>query len=310
MSLLHGKPPFEIITSTKNRVSFLYLEYGAVLREENSIIFRKSGMDFDLPAANLSALLLGIGTTISQPAALEISRWGCNVSFVNGGGLGVHSSFLSTSSRNSRLLSKQAEIVSSQRKRRQSARLMYELRWNEEIPENLSISEMMRLEGSRVKALYRQESKRTGVSFERRVQQVDFDSNDLVNQMLTSGNAVMYGLCAAVITSIGLSTGLGVIHHGNANAFVFDIADLYKEEVIIPLAFDLASQGVLPNEMRARLREKLTGVRMMPRIVDDIYHVLSFDDTATETGTEEDSPSLLWNGSEQVDSGGNNLWQE
>ncbi len=63
----------------------------------------------------------------------------------------------------------------------------------------------------------------------------DFSSGDAVNQALSAGHACLYGLAHAVITALGCSAGLGFMHVGHECSFVYDIADLYKAEVTIPL---------------------------------------------------------------------------
>jgi CRISPR-associated protein Cas1 len=47
----------------------------------------------------------------------------------------------------------------------------------------------------------------------------------------------------AVIVALGLAPGLGFVHAGHALSFVFDIADLYKAEISIPIAFDIAAES-------------------------------------------------------------------
>jgi len=253
-NFLYGKPPYEIISSSKHKVSFLFLEYGAVIREGNALVFRQNGIDYDLPVATLSAILLGIGTSITQPAMLEISRWGCAVSFVSPGMTGLHSSYLGTSASHSRFLYKQAQIVSSPKIRLEYARKMYAQRWGEDkVPKSYSLQKLMLLEGRRVKALYAEQAKKFDIQFTRK-QQVDFSSDDVVNQNLTMMNHLLYGVINAVVVSIGLSPGLGVIHHGNASAFIFDVADLYKEEYIIPLSFQFAAEGASQEEVRSTFR--------------------------------------------------------
>ena len=48
--------------------------------------------------------------------------------------------------------------------------------------------------------------------------------------------------------ALGLSPGLGFIHVGHDCSFVYDIADLYKSEVVIPVAFQVASEE--PEDLR------------------------------------------------------------
>lgn len=304
--LLYGKPSPELVVSRKHRISFAYVEYARVLREENSVVARNAAQDIDLPIANLNALLLGTGTSITTEAVAEISRWGCNISFVAGGGLGISGSHQSSSSRTARLIVKQAEIVSSPKKRLAAARNIYSLRWGAaHVPEDVTIKQLMQLEGSRMRSLYKSQSERTGVDFHFRKQQVDFLGDDKINQMITAGNQVMYGLVGAVIVSLGLSPALGVIHHGHANSFVFDIADLYKESLIIPLAFDMAKQGADHGELRKYLRAGFKGLKIVPSIIDNIYASLGLSEDPALT--EQDGESLLWAGDETINNRGNNL---
>lgn len=72
-----------------------------------------------------------------------------------------------------------------------------------------------------------------------RISADDFEDGDMVNQALSAGNVCLYGLAHAVIFALGCSPGLGFIHVGHENSFVYDIADLYKVEIIVPLALNL-----------------------------------------------------------------------
>lgn len=285
--ILRGRPPFELLTAVKNRISFLYLEYGMVVREQNSLVFRRNGYDYDIPAASLASLFLGTGTSITQPAVAEIARWNCNIIFVSAGVLGHHASFLSGSPRNSRNLAQQAALVSDRARRKEAARLLFEKRWGE--PVTGSIRELQLSEGRRVKKLYREYAKRYGVVFDRRVSQLDFDAGHTVNHLLTAGNHLIYGIATAVITALGLSPGLGIIHSGNIRAFSFDIADLYKDKYVTPTAFKLAAQDGAAEDMRREFREREVAEKLIPAMVDDIYEVLGL----TEDTEDE---STLWQG--------------
>ena len=56
-------------------------------------------------------------------------------------------------------------------------------------------------------------------------------------------HACLYGLAHAVIVALGCALGLGFVHVGHECSFVYDIADLYKAEVTIPIAFEVAAQA-------------------------------------------------------------------
>ncbi|MEJ7689327.1 MAG: CRISPR-associated endonuclease Cas1 [Nocardioidaceae bacterium] len=60
---------------------------------------------------------------------------------------------------------------------------------------------------------------------------------DTVNEALNYANTALYGVVQGIIGALGMSPGLGIVHEGNPRAFVLDIADLYKTDVTIPLAF-------------------------------------------------------------------------
>src|SRR5699024_10277874 len=89
-------------------------------------------------------------------------------------------------------------------------------------------------EGARVRRIYRAESERTGVAWERRdYDPADFAGSDSINQALSAAHASLYGIVHAVIVGLGCAPGLGFIHTGHDRAFVYDVADLYKAEVTI-----------------------------------------------------------------------------
>lgn len=65
-------------------------------------------------------------------------------------------------------------------------------------------------------------------------------------------HACLYGLAHAVIVALGCAPGLGFVHVGHECSFVYDIADLYKAEVTIPIAFEVAAQA--PEDLPAVVR--------------------------------------------------------
>jgi CRISP-associated protein Cas1 len=104
----------------------------------------------------------------------------------------------------------------------------------------------------------------------------DFTSGDPINQAVTAAAQCMYGIAHAVVTSLGCSPALGFVHSGHELSFVLDIADLYKTEIGIPLAFDVAAeddQDVGPRTRRA-LRDRINETSLLDRCVDDIKRLL------------------------------------
>jgi CRISPR-associated protein Cas1 len=181
-------------------------------------------------------------------------------------------------SRGTKLLMRQAYMVTRTSERLAVARRMYEMRFPDEATTGLTMQQLRGREGARVRKIYRQEADRTGVPWTRR-EYKHGDPNaagDDVNRLLSMANSVLYGICHAVITGIGASPALGFVHTGSAVSFVLDIADLYKADYTIPLAFDLAAANLkTERDARIGLRERAVEGKLMPRIVHDIKVLLA-----------------------------------
>lgn len=148
-------------------------------------------------------------------------------------------------------------------------------------------------EGARFRKLYQDHARRTGVSWDGRAYKAGdaFAAGDDLNRLLSAANAALYGICHAVIVGLGASPGLGFVHTGSALSFVLDIADLYKAEYTIPLAFDLTAQGLTEErDARIGLRDRIAATKLLSRIVQDVKALL------TPEGTDFDTPetSKLW----------------
>ena len=89
-------------------------------------------------------------------------------------------------------------------------------------------------------------------------------------------HACLYGLAHAVIVALGCAPELGFVHVGHECSFVYDIADLYKAEVTIPIAFEVAAQAPedLPAVVRRRVRDAMVEHHILERTVHDIRWLL------------------------------------
>lgn len=191
------------------------------------------------------------------------------------------------------MLIRQAELVSNHRKHLDVVRKMYQLRFPEEDVSHLTMQQLRGREGSRVRNVYRKASKETGVPWSGRLYRPeDFASGDPVNQALSAAHACLYGLAHAVIVALGCAPGLGFVHVGHECSFVYDIADLYKAEVTIPIAFEVAAQAPedLPAVVRRRVRDAMVEHHILERMVHDIRWLLLTE----EEQTEEPDVVYLW----------------
>lgn len=112
----------------------------------------------------------------------------------------------------------------------------------------------------------------------------DFAGGDPVNQALSAGHACLYGLAHAVIAALGCSPGLGFVHVGHENSFVYDIADLYKADITIPIAFEIAAENPedIGGETRRRVRDAMVQAHLLERMVTDISRLMQKDGESAE----------------------------
>jgi len=123
-------------------------------------------------------------------------------------------------------------------------------------------------------------------------------------QALSAANTALYGIVHAVIVSLGCAPGLGFVHTGHERSFVYDIADLYKAELTIPIAFEIAGSGTddIGPAARRAVRDRVFSGRLLERCVTDVQHLLLGDAAAAEMF--EADVVWLWDGADRVVAGG------
>jgi CRISPR-associated protein Cas1 len=239
-----------------------------------------------------SVLLLGPGTRITHKAVELIGDSGMTILWVGEKGVRFYAYGRSLTMR-TRLLLKQAKLVSNQRYHAEVVRKMYQLRFPDEDVTGLTVQQLRGKEGSRVRAIYRKAAKEWNIPWNGREYDPDhFESGTAVNQALSAGHACLYGLAHSVIVALGYSPGLGFVHVGHENSFVYDVADLYKADTTIPLAFEVASETTddLPGTVRRRTRDLLYEKHILERMVKDIQYLLNDSDDEDP----EEASLYLW----------------
>lgn len=314
MKPVPGAPPPSLgeLTRAQDRISFVYLERCVVHRESNAITATDDRGTVHLPAASLGVLMLGPGTRVTHQAMVLMAESGSTVVWVGEQGVRYYAHGRSLS-QSSRLLEAQARLVTNQKSRLQVARAMYALRFPDETHDvgSLSMNQLRGREGARVKRVYRAHSDRTGVAWARRNYSVDdFGSGDVVNQALSAANTSLYGVVHAVIVALGCSPGLGFVHSGHERSFVYDMADLYKAEITIPAAFDVAADPDLhddiPGAARRAVRDRLRDGRLLVRCVADLRRLLLPDEDPADDAIWSSNVVSIWDGAERSVAGGTN----
>jgi len=302
------RPDLQALPQVKDRMTFLYLEHCTLERQDGAIMVTDENGVVHIPAAAISVLLLGPGTRVTHRAMELMGDTGVGAVWVGEHGVRYYAHGRPLTTR-ANLLIRQAELVSNTRKHLDVVRKMYQLRFPDENVAHLTMQQLRGREGSRVRNVYRAYAKETGVAWSGRVYNPDdFSSGDAVNQALSAGHACLYGLAHAVIVALGCAPGLGFIHVGHERSFVYDIADLYKSEITIPIAFQTAAEAPedLPAIVRRRVRDAMVSARILERMVHDIRWLLS----PAEESMELEEAIYLWDNQRGVVSNGINYFRE
>lgn len=270
-----------------DRVSFIYVERAKVSRLDSAITVSDYRGVVNIPCSIIGVLMLGPGTEISHRAMEILGDVGTSVIWVGERGV-RHYAHGRSLAHSTRLLERQAKFVSNTRTRLDVARKMYSMRFGNEDVSKLTMQQLRGREGARIRRAYREQSRKYEVEWDGRDYNVDdFEDSNIVNQALSAANVSLYGVCHSIIVALGMSPGLGFVHTGHDKSFVYDIADLYKAELTIPIAFELAAEAKDDDDIgrlaRQRLRDKMVDGKIMQRIVQDLQYLMDVPEEETMT---------------------------
>lgn len=288
-----------LLPKIRDSLSSLYVEHARIDRHEKSIaVWDANGM-VPVPAATLSVLMLGPGSTITHAAVQTLADNNCLVVWCGEENVRFYA-YGTGGTRSAQPLLLQARLASDEVTRLEVVRRMYQMRFSETTEGVMTVEALRGLEGVRVRETYARMSRETGVPWTgRNYDRASWATADPVNRALSCANSCLYGLCHAAILATGYSAGIGFIHWGKQLSFVYDIADLYKVDVTIPVAFEAAKENPpqLERAVRLRCRDKFRETKLLQRIVPDIQKALNvkpelLDDFAPDT--DPALPTDLW----------------
>lgn len=265
-----------------DRVTFIYVEHAKINRIDGAVTVAESRGIVRIPAAMIGILLLGPGTNISHRAMELLGESGTSIAWVGEHGI-RHYAHGRSLSHTSRFLELQAKLVSNTRTRLQVARKMYQMRFPDEDVTSLTMQQLRAKEGARIRKLYRKMSDEYKIQWDGRTYDPDnYEGGDAVNQALSVANVALYGLVYSAIAALGMAAGLGFIHTGHDLSFVYDIADLYKAELTIPIAFQVASENESGKDIgriaRLKVRDAFVDGKVLARIIHDVQTLVGVED--------------------------------
>jgi CRISPR-associated protein Cas1 len=290
----------------KERTSMVWLECGNVEVQDGALVLLdKDGVRTHIPVGGLACLFLEPGTRITHEAVVLAAEVGCLIQWVGEGGVRLYSAGQPGGARSDRLLY-QAKLALDDDLRIKVVRAMYRFRFQEEPPARRSIEQLRGIEGVRVRTMYKLIAQQYGIRWERRDYDPEkFDSGDPINRCLSVANHCLYGLCEAAILAAGYAPAIGFLHTGKPLSFVYDIADLFKFETSVRIAFKVASGHAkdLIRETRVYCRNSFRKHKLLARIIPTIEEILAAGGIALPEAHPEAMPIAIPNKEQTGDAG-------
>jgi len=268
------------LAKLRDSLSHVYVEHAILEQDGMSIIAIDAEGRMPIPIAALTTLLIGPGCSITHAAVKALADNGCMAIWC-GEGLGRFYASGIGETRSARNLMRQATLWADRDAHLGVVRRMYVRRFNTRVSEDLTLQQVRGMEGIRVREAYREASEKYGVEWKGRNYSFNsWQDSDPINRALSVANACLYGLCHAGLVSLGFSPGLGFVHSGKQLSFVYDIADLYKVEMTIPIAFQTVSEITdnMERTVRTRCQEHFHEKRLLDRMPDDLAWIFDVDD--------------------------------
>ena len=281
----------------KERAALVFVERARLdVKDGAFVAIQADGTRVHLPVGGVACLMLEPGAQISHAAVSLAARTGTLVVWIGDAGACLYAAGQPGGARADKLLW-QASLALDPAARLRVVREMYRRRFGEPAPDQRSVEQLRGIEGARVRRAYALLSEKYGVNWRRRSYAPnDWASSDLPNRCLSSATACLHGLAEAAVLAAGYAPAIGFLHTGKPRSFVYDIADLWKTETVVPEAFRIAAQAQqgkldMPAERAVRLacRDSFRRTGLLAKIIPQIEEVL----TAGELPKPEPAPEAV-----------------
>lgn len=232
--------PKELLPNVKTKYPFLYLEHGRLEIDDRSVKFINADCEIvSIPCGLINCILLGPGTSVTHDAISILSEYNCNVFWTGENGLKFYASGISPTA-DSKNFRHQMKMACNAKQSLDIARKMFARRFPDDDVSGKTLDQLKGMEGARVKRQYQFYSEKYRVIWDyRNAHLTSFDDASETNKWITVFNQFLYSVLCSGIISLGFSPHIGFVHSGSPLPFVYDMADLYKEELCIEPAFRL-----------------------------------------------------------------------
>ncbi len=300
------------------RANIYYLDKCRVQQKDGRVVFLTRADDikqyWNIPIANTTVILLGMGTSITQSAVRMLASAGVLIGFSGSGGTPLIAAneveWLSPQSeyRPTEYIQGWLSFWFDPEKRLKVAKKFQYLRiaylkkvWSQEGDLNAEgfhlnhsgltqalacfsseiercddVSNLLLDEARFTKKLYKFSAQITHHGeFVR-----DHSGGTTADAFLNHGNYLAYGLAATTLWVLGIPHGFAVMHgKTRRGALVFDVADLVKDTLILPWAFICAKENATEQEFRQQCLQNFTQHKALDVMFDAVKD-LSLEDHA------------------------------
>lgn len=269
-----------------DRHGLLWLSRGALTVRDGTLRFERQAApdagspldegEYGIPFQTLSLILLGPGSTVSHDALRLLARHGTALIAVGQDGVRCYTApplMPDTSDIARRQMRAWGDAEGS---RITIARKMYAIRLGEVFPHH-SIETLRGMEGARARHTYQNLAQRYGIDWRgRRYDRANPLAADIPNQAINHASVAVTSAAVVAVIAVGAIPQLGFIHEHSGDAFPLDIADLFRDSILIPAAFQSA-RAVIENKSanierhtRRTTGQMLRKENVIPKMIDRI----------------------------------------
>jgi CRISPR-associated protein Cas1 len=274
-----------------DRHGLVWLERGRLEVEDGCLRFVTAGGPdlaagaYQIPHQSVSIVLLGPGSSVTHDALRLLARHGCALAAIGDGATRFYTAppLMPDSSAAARA---QVKLWADAESRMEVARAMYAIRFGE-IVRTRDIEVLRGQEGARIKRSYQLAAERFGIDWRgRHYDRQSPDNGDLANQAINHAGAAVSAAAAAAVAAMGAIPQLGFVHEDSGQSFVLDIADLYRHDLLLDIAFGAVKEAVeraegIERTTRRRAAKMMRQRGLIPSMIDRIKMLLRLDGDAT-----------------------------
>ena len=266
------------------RHGLIRLARGTLSVNDGALEFSASG-DGDLPAGRyaiphqaISAVLLGPGSSVTHDALRLLGTAGTALLVTGDDGVRLYNPAVPPG-RPSALARRQARAWADQRQRRQVVRRLYARLLRREVP-RAGLDALRGLEGAFFRQCYARLADEHGIHWHGRdACRGKPEAADPPNQAINHGSSAVRAAAAIAVQAVAAIPQLGFIHEDDSSSFVLDIADQFRESVIIPAAFSAVRHvqdkgGTLEAMVRREVARRLRREGVIGQMIDVIHATL------------------------------------